>query len=249
MTVTLFTLLFLLLLIQEIVQSTASQASVWFVSYSIELLYCNYHIDWEQCSLKMYFTSAWPYAAAFFCQCSVTCGEGQQTREVICMGPRGDHLPDHACRGLTRPVSVQTCRRPACHMHITWHVTEYGLVSEHKYVFWNEKKKEMTFIAAVCPQCYAFSALEAAVEVWGRGMLVVSTQIWTPTLRTSVDWRADQQLWSRAIRSPAAELKVSKIWHMPKNTPSFDKSYFSKYNFIFLKWFQVFRTQGQLEAL
>uniref|UniRef100_A0A3B5LCB0 Papilin b, proteoglycan-like sulfated glycoprotein n=1 Tax=Xiphophorus couchianus TaxID=32473 RepID=A0A3B5LCB0_9TELE len=63
------------------------------------------------------------------CQCSVTCGEGQQTREVVCVGARGEHLPDHACRGLARPASVQTCRRPACHTHISWHVTEFGLCS------------------------------------------------------------------------------------------------------------------------
>ena len=48
------------------------------------------------------------------------------------MGSSGEHLPDHACRGLARPPSVQACRRPACHTHITWHVTEYGLVSEEK---------------------------------------------------------------------------------------------------------------------
>ncbi|TKS75603.1 Enhancer of rudimentary -like protein [Collichthys lucidus] len=30
-------------------------------------------------------------------------------------------------QGLAKPSSVQTCRRPACHMHITWHVTDYGL--------------------------------------------------------------------------------------------------------------------------
>lgn len=67
--------------------------------------------------------------AACALQCSVTCGEGQQTRDVICVGPHGEHLADHACSGLSRPPSVQACRRPACYTHITWHVTEYGLVS------------------------------------------------------------------------------------------------------------------------
>lgn len=63
-------------------------------------------------------------------QCSVTCGEGQQTREVVCVGAAGERLADPACSGLSRPASVQACRRPACHKHITWHVTEYGLVGE-----------------------------------------------------------------------------------------------------------------------
>ncbi|PWA27688.1 hypothetical protein CCH79_00000424, partial [Gambusia affinis] len=67
------------------------------------------------------------YSVSSFSGCSVTCGEGQQTREVVCVGARGEHLPDHACRGLARPASVQTCRRPACHTHISWHVTEFGL--------------------------------------------------------------------------------------------------------------------------
>ncbi len=68
------------------------------------------------------------YFVAYDGQCSVTCGEGQQTREVVCVGPGGEHLADRACSGLARPLSVQTCRRPACHIHITWHVTDYGLV-------------------------------------------------------------------------------------------------------------------------
>ncbi|GAA6228799.1 papilin-like [Lates japonicus] len=67
------------------------------------------------------------YSVSSFSVCSVTCGEGQQTREVICVGPRGEHLADSACSGLARPSSVQACRRPACHAHITWHVTDYGL--------------------------------------------------------------------------------------------------------------------------
>ncbi|XP_026197451.1 papilin b, proteoglycan-like sulfated glycoprotein isoform X1 [Anabas testudineus] len=67
------------------------------------------------------------YSVSSFSVCSVTCGEGQQTREVICVGPTGEHLPDHACSGLERPASVKACRRPACFTHITWHVTEYGL--------------------------------------------------------------------------------------------------------------------------
>ncbi|XP_076612976.1 papilin b, proteoglycan-like sulfated glycoprotein [Chaetodon auriga] len=67
------------------------------------------------------------YSVSSFSVCSVTCGEGQQTREVICVGSGGEHLADQACSGLARPPSVQTCRRPACHAHISWHVTEYGL--------------------------------------------------------------------------------------------------------------------------
>ncbi|XP_039873246.1 papilin b, proteoglycan-like sulfated glycoprotein isoform X1 [Simochromis diagramma] len=69
------------------------------------------------------------YSVSSFSGCSATCGEGQQTREVVCVGPGGEHLPDHACSGLVRPPSVQACRRPACYTRITWHMTEYGLCS------------------------------------------------------------------------------------------------------------------------
>ncbi|XP_054618649.1 papilin b, proteoglycan-like sulfated glycoprotein isoform X2 [Dunckerocampus dactyliophorus] len=67
------------------------------------------------------------YTVSSFSECSVTCGEGQQTREVICEGLGGEHLADEACIGLTRPPSVRTCRRRVCHTHIAWHVAAYGL--------------------------------------------------------------------------------------------------------------------------
>lgn len=67
-----------------------------------------------------------------FCQCSVTCGDGQQMREVNCMGPGGERLADNACSGQARPASVQTCHRPACHTQITWHVTGFGLVGNER---------------------------------------------------------------------------------------------------------------------
>ncbi|XP_061741618.1 papilin-like [Nerophis ophidion] len=67
------------------------------------------------------------YTVSSFGPCSVTCGEGQQTREVICEGLGGERLVDEACINLQRPPSVQTCRRRVCHTHITWHVSTYGL--------------------------------------------------------------------------------------------------------------------------
>ena len=71
-------------------------------------------------------------------QCSVTCGEGQQTREVTCLGSRGERLADSACSGLAKPASVQVCRRPACHSYITWHVTDYGLVGNYRDYRWTD---------------------------------------------------------------------------------------------------------------
>uniref|UniRef100_A0A8C2ZY60 Papilin b, proteoglycan-like sulfated glycoprotein n=1 Tax=Cyclopterus lumpus TaxID=8103 RepID=A0A8C2ZY60_CYCLU len=82
------------------------------------------HHSQQACNMQ---PCAAEYSVSSFSVCSVTCGEGQQTREVTCVGSRGDRLADHACRGLARPPSVQACRRPACSTHITWHVTVYGL--------------------------------------------------------------------------------------------------------------------------
>uniref|UniRef100_A0A671NZI7 Papilin b, proteoglycan-like sulfated glycoprotein n=1 Tax=Sinocyclocheilus anshuiensis TaxID=1608454 RepID=A0A671NZI7_9TELE len=55
------------------------------------------------------------YSVGPFGDCSVTCGEGQQTREVFCVRGRGEHITEHHCRGLTRPHDIRSCQRPACH--------------------------------------------------------------------------------------------------------------------------------------
>lgn len=83
----------------------------------------------------------------FVGQCSVTCGEGYQTREVVCVGANSEPLGDHACSGLVKPASVQTCRRPACYTQITWHVTSYGLVSEST----RQRKKQPLFLLHAHP--------------------------------------------------------------------------------------------------
>ncbi|CAL8391934.1 unnamed protein product [Gadus morhua 'NCC'] len=67
------------------------------------------------------------YSVSVFSGCSVTCGEGQQTRDVYCAGPSGEHLADHACSGLQRPPAFRPCHRSRCPLHITWHVGDFGL--------------------------------------------------------------------------------------------------------------------------
>ncbi|XP_077567643.1 papilin b, proteoglycan-like sulfated glycoprotein [Stigmatopora nigra] len=69
------------------------------------------------------------YSFSVFGECSVTCGGGQQRREVYCEGAGGERLADVACQTLTKPHSVRVCRRPACRILSTWHVTAYGLCS------------------------------------------------------------------------------------------------------------------------
>jgi len=44
----------------------------------------------------------------FVIQCSVSCGEGQQTRRVLCRDARGD--PSTKCEPDRKPPSTQPCR-------------------------------------------------------------------------------------------------------------------------------------------
>ncbi len=62
-------------------------------------------------------------------QCSVTCGSGEQTREITCVGSGGMRLEETSCRTLLRPSAVRPCEMAACLKQISWHVGEWGLVS------------------------------------------------------------------------------------------------------------------------
>ncbi|KAI4875587.1 hypothetical protein NFI96_025460 [Prochilodus magdalenae] len=67
------------------------------------------------------------YSVSSYSTCSVTCGEGQQVREVFCVGSRGERLPEHHCSGLSRPVDIRTCRKPACHQVFRYYVNDWSL--------------------------------------------------------------------------------------------------------------------------
>ncbi|XP_076002884.1 papilin [Genypterus blacodes] len=69
------------------------------------------------------------YQAGRWSACSVTCGSGEQTREVTCVGSGGARQEETACSALLRPSSVRTCQMAACPKHIGWHVGEWGLCS------------------------------------------------------------------------------------------------------------------------
>ncbi|KAM6912130.1 papilin [Xenentodon cancila] len=61
--------------------------------------------------------------------CSVTCGSGEQTREVTCVGSGGMMLEQSSCSTLLRPPTIQPCEISACPKQIRWHVGEWGLCS------------------------------------------------------------------------------------------------------------------------
>ncbi|XP_062296303.1 papilin [Scomber scombrus] len=69
------------------------------------------------------------YKVTGWSQCSVTCGSGEKTREVTCVGTGGMRLEDTLCSTLLRPSSVQSCEMAACLRQINWQVGEWGLCS------------------------------------------------------------------------------------------------------------------------
>ncbi|XP_067470420.1 papilin isoform X1 [Thunnus thynnus] len=70
------------------------------------------------------------YKVTRWSQCSVTCGTGEQTREVTCVGSGGMRLEETSCSSLLRPSAVQPCEMAACPRQIGWHIGEWGLCSK-----------------------------------------------------------------------------------------------------------------------
>uniref|UniRef100_A0A674CLL7 Papilin, proteoglycan like sulfated glycoprotein n=1 Tax=Salmo trutta TaxID=8032 RepID=A0A674CLL7_SALTR len=62
--------------------------------------------------------------------CSVTCGTGDQSREVMCVGAASVQLADTSCSASLRPVATQPCSMPACLLAVSWHVGDWGLCSK-----------------------------------------------------------------------------------------------------------------------
>ncbi|XP_073340080.1 papilin [Pagrus major] len=69
------------------------------------------------------------YRASRWSACSVTCGSGQQTREITCIGSGGMRLEETSCSTLLRPLAARPCEMAACPRTISWHVGEWGLCS------------------------------------------------------------------------------------------------------------------------
>ncbi|XP_034530251.1 LOW QUALITY PROTEIN: papilin [Notolabrus celidotus] len=71
------------------------------------------------------------YRASRWSACSVTCGSGQQTREISCIGSGGMRLEETSCSGLIRPTAARPCEMAACPSprQISWQAGEWGLCS------------------------------------------------------------------------------------------------------------------------
>ncbi|XP_069016802.1 papilin [Embiotoca jacksoni] len=69
------------------------------------------------------------YRVTAWSTCSVTCGSGEQTREVTCVGSGGMRLEETSCSTLLRPLAAQPCEMSACVRQISWNVGQWGLCS------------------------------------------------------------------------------------------------------------------------
>lgn len=70
------------------------------------------------------------YSIYSWSQCSVTCGSGKQTRDVVCIGSDGASLEDYACGNQPKPPREQICEMPMCRSPIAWHIGDWGLCSK-----------------------------------------------------------------------------------------------------------------------
>ncbi|XP_038637686.1 papilin isoform X1 [Scyliorhinus canicula] len=62
--------------------------------------------------------------------CSVTCGEGIQSRPVSCMAQSGGKVSDFACSSQLKPSVSQSCALDSCSDYFSWHVGVWGLCSK-----------------------------------------------------------------------------------------------------------------------
>uniref|UniRef100_A0A3B4B8Q7 Uncharacterized protein n=1 Tax=Periophthalmus magnuspinnatus TaxID=409849 RepID=A0A3B4B8Q7_9GOBI len=74
----------------------------------------------QQCA--QYRTTRWS-------PCSATCGSGEQTRDVTCVGSGGVRLEETACATLLRPPSIRACEGAPCAREVSWHVGAWTLCS------------------------------------------------------------------------------------------------------------------------
>ncbi|XP_059505359.1 papilin isoform X2 [Stegostoma tigrinum] len=83
----------------------------------------------QACFLKSC-TDVFSWYIGAWSTCSVTCGEGTQSRPVSCMSHSGGKVPDFACSAQMKPSSTQPCVRDNCSEFFSWHVGAWGLCSK-----------------------------------------------------------------------------------------------------------------------
>uniref|UniRef100_A0A3Q3GXW9 Papilin a, proteoglycan-like sulfated glycoprotein n=1 Tax=Labrus bergylta TaxID=56723 RepID=A0A3Q3GXW9_9LABR len=92
------------------------------------------------------------YRATRWSACSVTCGSGQQTREISCIGSGGMRLEETSCSTLLRPTAVRPCEAAACPRQISWHCSKScGSGSRDRQVICSDQERNLYAV----DQCHA----------------------------------------------------------------------------------------------
>ncbi|KAG8126097.1 hypothetical protein E2320_021399 [Naja naja] len=80
----------------------------------------------QPCSLQRCAT----WVSGPWSECSVSCGEGIQTRTVSCQVEQGPQILDIACLREPKPQHTQPCIWENCIQEIGWHIGDWGLCSK-----------------------------------------------------------------------------------------------------------------------
>ena len=67
-------------------------------------------------------------------QCSVTCGEGVKTREVVCRNSMKEVVSSTLCPQQSQPKNVRPCQRKDCSLFV-WKVGQWSEVRMTSYLF------------------------------------------------------------------------------------------------------------------
>ncbi|XP_072177044.1 uncharacterized protein [Diadema setosum] len=74
--------------------------------------------------------TTYSYSTTAFGACSVTCGQGVQTRSVFCVNDQNVVVDDANCASLQRPATTQICNLAACPQTYRYVTTSYSACSE-----------------------------------------------------------------------------------------------------------------------
>ncbi|XP_029114318.1 papilin isoform X2 [Scleropages formosus] len=166
------------------------------------------------------------YSVTRWSQCSVTCGTGEQTREVTCVGAGSLRLQEYSCSGLLLPQRVQPCQMPACPLQIAWHIGDWGLCSvscgsglRERQVICSDKERNLygpercaphpkPVTVEVCnPQsCFSPQLVPSKQDPRGYDNTLHGFRPFLPDDTTTVYWQEHGETWTSTLSDPQSRI-------------------------------------------